>query len=148
MNLYASFLLLTVLGSVCSAQILPREKREAALSVLAQLEPKPDDDFEARLANVTNPFRIGAPVQVSPDDSAPRPSADMEALLKREVRISGIFQLSDGRQSVFLNGRRFYVGDNVTLKLADRSVTLRVVSIESRRISVEVGGQTYLLPTR
>lgn len=128
------------------AQILPRDKRAAVLKLAKDLETIPEDDFETRLAQVKSPF-IGAVLPPVPGEAPDESANELIALLQKELKISGVGQLGS-RKLVFINGRRFSVGDSATFKLGGAERVLKLISFGNKSITVDVGGREVVLPTR
>jgi hypothetical protein len=127
------------------AQVLPREKRLAALEVAKQLEQRIDDEFESRLVLVINPFTGREPQS---EGQAALVSADeLRSRLQVGLRISGVGALG-GRQFAFINRRRMSPGDTLRFKIGDGEVRIKLLAINARTIVVEADGLEIELPIR
>jgi hypothetical protein len=139
-------LLLPLLALPAWAQIVPVDKRAAAVAQAAKLAPVQDDEFEARLTDLRSPFH-DVQAEVAADPAVGR--NELRELLRKSLRLSsGIFTLPDGRQSVFINSRRLSPGETLRVSLSGRDAELRLVTIGPRSITVEIDSLQVELPTR
>lgn len=145
-TLYSTLLLAALTAApVASAQIVPVEKRKAALAQLPALEQPEQDDFALRLAEAVTPF-------IDPKAPAPAVQSSAEsnsllATLQRELRVSGIGQLGN-RRFVFINGRRVSPDETIKVKVGNNETDLKLVSFGNKFITIEIFGQSIDLPTR
>jgi hypothetical protein len=130
-------------ASPLAAQILPREKRLAAIERAAKLAVLDDAEFFVLLETLPNPF---VEVSVAKDDGGLSRERMIEEF-RKDLRITGVVQLR-GRKAVFINGRRVAEGDSAQATVGGRAITFKLVAIGPRSISIESDGIVVELPTR
>ena len=128
------------------AQVLPREKRETMLEKIPALSAVQSDDYAERVAGVSNAFFPEA--AVTEEGPVERGPSDLELILRRDLRVSGVFDLGEGRQFVFLNSRRMSPGEEARIQVGGRELRIRLIEIGAKSITISCSGQTITLPTR
>jgi hypothetical protein len=135
-------------GAECLAQIIPPERRRAAIELLSKLQPADNSEFFAKLENARHPFtNHGRPEAPGSNEPAGPSQKDLEEALASSLQISGIIGLGDARR-VFINRRPVAPGETFRARINQREETIRLIAIGNRVITVEFNGMTFQLPTR